>query len=286
MSLDREGLITTWNPAAELIFGYAAAEVLGRPVTLLVPDDRRSELAANPDKVGAGETITGQETVRLARDGRPVDVSLSVFPVSGAIDGTVTAAIMRDIGEKKAAEQALRESEERFATVVRRSRIPIIVEFGSNILVDVNDAFTALTAFERDEVIGRNTHELGFWADPEDRQQIVSALDNAGAVNNYPLQLRMRSGETRQTLVSAERIDSAGRPLVIAQFVDVTERNRLQKDIDRMFALSPSSCASPGLTATSGASTPPSSASSATRPGSCWPARSSTSSTPMTSLPP
>ncbi len=239
MSLDREGLVTTWNAAAELIFGYAAAEVLGHPVTLLVPDDRRSELAANLDKVRAGETITGQETVRLARDGRPVDVSLSVFPVSGANDGMVTAAIMRDIGEKKAAEQALRESEERFATVVRRSPIPIIVEFGSNILVDVNDAFTALTAFERDEVIGRNTHELGFWADPEDRQQIVSALDNAGAVNNYPLQLRMRSGETRQTLVSAERIDSAGRPLVIAQFVDVTERNRLQKDIDRMFALSP-----------------------------------------------
>lgn len=239
MSLDREGLITTWNPAAELIFGYPAAEVLGRPVTLIVPDDRRVELAANLEKVRAGETITGQETVRLARDGHPVDVSLSVFPVSGAADGTVTAAIMRDIGEKKAAEQALRESEERFATVVRRSPIPIIVEFGSNILLDVNDAFTALTAFERDEVIGRNTHELGFWADPEDRQQIVSALANTGAVNNYPLQLRMRSGETRDALVSAERIDSAGRPLVIAQFVDVTERNRLQEDLDRIFALSP-----------------------------------------------
>jgi PAS domain S-box-containing protein len=105
-----DGIITSWNPAAQRIYGYSAEEVLGRPVTLLIPADHEEEEPAILERLRRGERIDHYSTVRRRKDGTLIDVSLSVSPIkdySGRIIGA--SKIARDITAQKRAEEALRD---------------------------------------------------------------------------------------------------------------------------------------------------------------------------------
>ncbi len=105
-----DGTVTSWNPGAERIFGYRASEMIGRSVFLLAPDDRHAEVKANLARIAAAERIQQVETVRRHRDGRLLDLSITLSPLideTGRIVGS--SAITRDIGDRKAAEHALRD---------------------------------------------------------------------------------------------------------------------------------------------------------------------------------
>jgi two-component system, chemotaxis family, CheB/CheR fusion protein len=99
------GTITSWNAAAERLYGYTAREVIGQSVTLLIPPDRLSEVALIDERVMAGERVDHLETVRLAKGDRPIDVSLGVSPIRDAAgDITSISVIVRDLSDKKRAE--------------------------------------------------------------------------------------------------------------------------------------------------------------------------------------
>jgi PAS domain S-box-containing protein len=103
-----EGKITSWNKGAEVMFGYPAEEVMGKPVFVLTAPDHVDELVTILDRVGQGEKITHFETVRVRKDGCPIDVSLTISPIRNAAGEVVGAAtIARDITERKRAEAAL-----------------------------------------------------------------------------------------------------------------------------------------------------------------------------------
>src|SRR5262249_31686048 len=106
LSVDLEGTIATWNRGAEKLFGYAAEEVIGEPVTLLIPPDRHTEGPEILERIRCGEHIKHYETVRLTKHGRPVPITLSVSPIMDA-SGTVIGAakIARDISERRHAEE-------------------------------------------------------------------------------------------------------------------------------------------------------------------------------------
>jgi PAS domain S-box-containing protein len=104
-----EGTITSWNPAAERLFGYTAEEVIGRPISILAPPDRENEMPANLERIRRGEKVDRYETVRRRKDGSLVDVSLTVSPIrdeSGRIVGA--SKIARDITARKRAEERQR----------------------------------------------------------------------------------------------------------------------------------------------------------------------------------
>lgn len=104
-----EGRIVSWNPAAERLFGYPAHEAIGRSVSLIVPPERRDELARIVARLGSGERVTGYETVRLTRDGRRIDVSLTVSPIKDPTGRVIGAsAIARDIGARRRSERTAR----------------------------------------------------------------------------------------------------------------------------------------------------------------------------------
>jgi PAS domain S-box-containing protein len=105
-----DGLITSWNAGAGRLYGYSAAEAIGKPVSMLIPEDRPHELSEILAKVKRGERIDHYESVRMSKDGRRLDVSISVSPIkdaSGQISGASTIA--RDITGRKRAEQSLQE---------------------------------------------------------------------------------------------------------------------------------------------------------------------------------
>jgi len=115
ISKDVNGIVTAWNAGAEKIFGYAASEVVGHPGRSLFPPDRVAEEADILDRIRRGESVEHLETVRIRKDGTRIDVSATVSPIRNR-DGVIIGAskIARDITQRKRAEDALRESEERF----------------------------------------------------------------------------------------------------------------------------------------------------------------------------
>ena len=100
-----KGIITSWNPAAERLFGYTAEEILGRPISILMPPERRDDMESILQRIRRGERVEHFETTRIAKSGRRIPVSLSVSPVKDAAGQIVGAAkIARDISAAKAAE--------------------------------------------------------------------------------------------------------------------------------------------------------------------------------------
>lgn len=128
LSKSLDGIITSWNHAAETMFGYRREEAVGRPITLIIPDDRLHEEEEIIARLHKGERIEQFETVRCTRDGRPIDIELTVSPVrdaSGRIIGA--SSIARDISERRRQAEAqallLREMNHRIKnlmTIVQR----------------------------------------------------------------------------------------------------------------------------------------------------------------------
>ena len=117
MGKDMNSTITSWNKGAQAVYGYSASEVLGQHVSILMPPDRQDELPQIMARIARGERMDHFETQRITKDGRIIDVSLSVSPIEEE-DGTIVGAstIARDITERKRAEDALRNSEKLAAT--------------------------------------------------------------------------------------------------------------------------------------------------------------------------
>jgi hypothetical protein len=107
-----EGIVTHWNKGAEQMYGYSAPEMIGQPVSKLAPKERAGEIAQIFDKIRKGENVSYFESVRLTKDGRKFNVSVSVSPVRDP-DGTIVGAstIARDITAQKKVEDQLRQSQ-------------------------------------------------------------------------------------------------------------------------------------------------------------------------------
>jgi PAS domain S-box-containing protein len=102
-----EGIITSWNKAAEKTFGYAAAEVMGKPITIIIPHDRLSEEAEVLRRIMLGERVEHFETVRLRKDGTQVEVSLTVSPLKDQQGRVIKRIkIARDITAQKRSERS------------------------------------------------------------------------------------------------------------------------------------------------------------------------------------
>ena len=156
-----DGTITGWNPAAERLFGYSAAEAVGKNIGIIVPPDRIAEVHDILRRVGWGETIQHNETVRLHKDGSAVEVSLSISPIksqSGAIIGASKAA--RDITRSKRTQQALRQEIEERRRIFETSQDLILVLDSGGILVQVSPSSETILGYRPEEMIGHRGDEF------------------------------------------------------------------------------------------------------------------------------
>jgi two-component system, cell cycle sensor histidine kinase and response regulator CckA len=130
--------------------------------------------------------------------------------------------------ERKRQEEALRQSEERFAKVFEASPVGITITTLDDVrFLDANAAFLRMTGYSREELVGKSALDFGFWPDPADRARVVSQL-TGGAAPNLSASIRTKDGGTRDILLSFERFSLAGKTCVLSLVNDVTESRRLE----------------------------------------------------------
>jgi PAS domain S-box-containing protein len=140
-------------------------------------------------------------------------------------DSSAILISMRDVTERKLAEVSLRESEHKFATVFRSSPVALtLVSATDGTFVDVNDSYVRNTGYSRDEVIGRTAEELGLFADKNEYEHYVSALQKHRIAKGIEQKCRVKSGEVRTCSFSSAIIQMGKKPRILSSIEDITER--------------------------------------------------------------
>jgi PAS domain S-box-containing protein len=234
---DLDGIIQSSNAAAERLFGYSSAELVGRSVRMLIPPDRQREEDEILEKIRRGERVEHFETVRLSKDGRPIDISLTVSPVrdaSGTIVGISKTA--RDITERKRAVAALAAQEEWFRVTLRSIGDGIIASDPDGCVTYMNGVAETLTGWTSPDARGKPLSDVFHIVNETSRQPVenpAGVVIRSGRIvglANHTV-LISRDGTERPISDSAAPIfDDAGRILgVVLVFRDFTEQRRSEE---------------------------------------------------------
>ena len=190
------------------------------------PDDVAGDFEVF-ERIKAGEIGGLQRDKRYLRpDGSIVWARITVTRLCEEGGAPVHLAMVEDITARKLMEEALRKSEEKFATVFRCSPAAIVIsdQNREGRLLDVSDAFGRLTGYGLGEVLG-----VELWADREERQTALRQLSKIGRLENFEMRFRCKSGEVRTGLISAQLIEIDGKECVLSATLDVTEHKRAEQ---------------------------------------------------------
>ncbi len=156
-----DGTIVSWNAGAERMYGHAASDAIGQPITLIIAEEQREELRRILDEIRQGRRVPSHETIRVTRDGRRLHVSLAVSPIldeAGQVIGA--SAIARDVTESQRVQAALVASEERYRSIVDSAVDAILVIDRRGRIAAFNAAAARLFGYEPREVLGCNVSML------------------------------------------------------------------------------------------------------------------------------
>jgi PAS domain S-box-containing protein len=159
---DIDGIVTDWNKGAEHLYGYSASEVIGRPISFLMPADRSNDFPKIVRKLKCGEAVKHQETLWQKKDGTYFEASLTVSPIMDSRGRMIgVSAIARDITERKRSEEALRDSEDKLRLLLDSTAEAIYGIDLQGQCTFCNPACLRALGYERvDELLGKNMHDL------------------------------------------------------------------------------------------------------------------------------
>jgi PAS domain S-box-containing protein len=236
ISKDLNGTITSWNRAAERMFGYTAAEAVGRSIRMIIPADRPSEEDVVLSRIRAGEALTHFETIRMRKDGTLIPISLTVSPIYDDA-GTVIGAskIARDISERKRTDLAAR----RLAAVIESSDDAIITKNLNSIITSWNPAAERMFGYTEADAVGQSIRML-IPDELQGEEDDVLAKIRAGEIVDHYETVRQRKDGTHLSIsltVSPIR-DEAGEVVGASKIArDITERTRLLADAGERAAI-------------------------------------------------
>lgn len=211
--------------------GYRREDVLGRSVyelDILAGADGKSQAIAN---LHAGSTITQKESTVSLPDGSYKHVIVAGQPLDDDSEPYMLFTFI-DLQPRKLAEQALRQSEERFSTAFRLTPVPMLLcDIDSLQLLEVNDSFLEMTGLQRTETDACEMVELGIWPDPQQIQSLQTSMLNHEEVSGIDIQMRNKEGETLDCILSADAVTIDGRACMLAVIQDFTERKHTEGEL-------------------------------------------------------
>jgi len=228
VSTDLDGVIQTWNPSAERMFGYRAAEAIGRSIRIIIPEDRQQEEEHVLGEIRAGRPVRHFETLRRRKDGSLIPISLTVSPLRDAAGVIIGASkIARDISDRAQADLATR----RLAAVVESSDDAIVTKDLNSIITSWNKGAQSLFGYTAKEAIGQSIRML-IPADLQSEEDMVLASIRAGrAVEHYETRrLRKDGSEVTISLTVSPLVDAQGTVVGASKIArDISDRVRLDE---------------------------------------------------------
>jgi len=191
-----DGTITGWNGAAERLFGFTAAEAIGKNINIIVPPDRRDEISNIVERIGRGEPIELYETSRVRKDGSAVEVSLSISPIrlaSGKIVGISKAA--RDVTESKRTQHALSQEIEERRRIFDTSNDLILVTDTAGNFIQVSPSVTAILGYQPSDMIGHSAVEFIHPDDLEHTRREMRAARRGQSKRNFETRYVNKEGK-------------------------------------------------------------------------------------------
>jgi PAS domain S-box-containing protein len=237
LRFDTQGRITFFNEFAQRFFGFSEDEILGQNVvgTIIPPTESSgrdlnsmcNDIFRNPAR------YVHNENENMKRDGERVWIAWTNKAILDS-DGNLSEilSIGMDITDRKQAQEALRLSEEKFAKAFQTSPVWVtITTVREGRFLEVNDTFTKISGFSREEAVGKTSFDLGFWLDSErDREQALNIFHKQDYFRNLEMKMRFKDGKIHTMLWSADPIDFEGQECLISVLTDITDQQNVQEE--------------------------------------------------------
>ena len=231
-----DGIIISWNKGAGKVYGYSAEEVLGKDISMLEPDNLKGEIRHFSEKIRQGEKVQHYETLRLKKNGKIINVSVTLSPVydtSGKL--VAVSTIARDVTQRKRAEEALRLSNIYNRNLIEVSLDPLVTIGSDGKITDVNVATELVTGYSRKELIGTDFSD--YFTEPERARTGYRQAFIQGEIRDYPLEIQHKDGHATPILYNASIYkDEAGKVIgVFAAARDITELKEAEKALKKAY---------------------------------------------------
>ena len=227
-----DGTVTSWNAGAEGMYGYTAAEMIGRPISTLIPPERHDEFLEILRRIAAGSVVEQLETVRMRKDGSRLDVSLTISPIrdaAGEVHGASTIA--RDVSALADSEEALRRSEESYRLLFELNPSPSwVIDAETLCFLAVNKAAVTTYGYSPDEFLSMTIERV----QPKGSRPLgCEEVGNPGRrkIGADIWHHRTKTGKTIEVEVVTTAIEFEGHRAQLALATDVTEQRQLEEQL-------------------------------------------------------
>lgn len=245
VALDKEGSITLLNRKGYQVLGYEPGELINKNwFSTCIPPEEVDSIKQVFEQIisGKAETFNYHENQIVTKSGESRTIAWNntwVTDDNGNIIGALSSG--EDITERKKAEEALRMSEEKYSTVFQTSPYSItITSSADSKILDVNDAFTSISGYSREEALQNSIVGLNLWTNTEDREFVISSLKKNKSVNSHEFIFQRKDGTLMTGLYSAQMLFLDGETLILSSINDITDRKIAEEQLQhvgRLYAL-------------------------------------------------
>ncbi|HEY5885609.1 MAG TPA: PAS domain S-box protein [Pyrinomonadaceae bacterium] len=242
VSKDLQGVIRSWNNGAERVFGYSAEEVIGKPITILIPKERLTEEEVILGRIRSGQRVEHFETIRVCKDGRHINISLTISPIKNDRGDIIGASkIARDITGSKEAEEKLRRALEFDETVMLSMGEGLFTLDSEGRVTFMNPAAQRLFGWTLTEMLGRKMHGVTHHSHPDGRPFPVeecaglAVLREGRTLSEHEDVFIRKDGSFFNVVYSSSPLRSEGKVTgVVVVFRDISDHKRAEEERARL----------------------------------------------------
>ena len=230
---DLQGRFITINAQLEKLLGLTREEIKGKTDYDIISRDQTDIYRDNDGRIAENDKAEEVEEEAELADGKRHYFLANKFPLHDIHGKTyAVASVSTDITDLRRIEKAVRESEEKFATIFRSSPVGMVMtRLPDGHCVDVNEAYLKMLEYSREEVIGRDSRDLNMHVDPNRRAEVFRLLHEQGKVTNIELRFRTKTGRVIEMLSSIDKINLQGQEYSLSTNIDITQRKRAEAEI-------------------------------------------------------